>query len=212
MSIERRETRWERHFSAAALRAILWGFLLAFGLKEERLLRCLCVRVKKRQNFVTMERGWWWYSNLGKSFVGHEAGALRINRPSERERGGGGCLVSNPLTSFYASMNRVDKRDSIRSMMCDEEEFIWAAGIKRGSKDWKLWMGEGSLVCAMFMRCNTSRWDEFDGSRALFGIFVSFSFSRVFASPRSCVNFRVSKGFWLGIWCTMKLIGDDEIF
>lgn len=63
------------------------------------------MRVKKRQNFVTMERGWWWYSNLGKSFVGHEAGALRINRPSEREREGGGVLSFQPLNELL----RVDE-------------------------------------------------------------------------------------------------------
>lgn len=46
---------------------------------------CACVCDKKRQNFVTMERAKGrWCSNLGKSFVGHEAGeeGLRINRPS----------------------------------------------------------------------------------------------------------------------------------
>lgn len=62
------------------------GFLFAFGLKEEHLSRCrVFVCDKKRQNFVTMERAKGrWCSNLGKSFVGHEAGeeGLRINRPS----------------------------------------------------------------------------------------------------------------------------------
>lgn len=41
------------------------------------------------------------YSNLGKSFVGHEAGALRINRPSERER----VLSFQPLNE----LSRVDE-------------------------------------------------------------------------------------------------------
>lgn len=61
------------------------GFLFAFGLKEELPCVCACVCDKKRQNFVTMERAKGrWCSNLGKSFVGHEAGeeGLRINRPS----------------------------------------------------------------------------------------------------------------------------------
>ena len=104
-------------------------------------------------------------SNLGKSFVGHEAGeeeeekeeGLRINRP-----GGEAACFPKPLTSFCVSMDPSGQASD--TIPGDEEEFIGRFETRARSKG-SVW------ACAVY---------DSDVIRVevVFDIFVSFSFSR----------------------------------